>query len=144
MTRFALLAGLVLAAPAGARAEDKKDELAPFQGTWKVAKAELDGKAVEGIKLQFTFTGAKADYVEGEDKKGTGSIKVTESKDPKVPSAIDLFAEKGEKSVGIYKFEDDGKKLVICFVKGGDKRPQTFKSDDQTNAIVLTLEKVKK
>ncbi len=141
MTRFALLVGLFLALPGSVRAEDKKDELTPFQGTWKVAKAELNGKAVEGIKLQFTFSGAKADYIEGEDKKGTGSIKVTDSKDPK---EIDLFAEKGEKSVGIYKFEDDGKKLVICFVKGGDKRPKGFKSDDQSNAIVLTLEKVKK
>jgi uncharacterized protein (TIGR03067 family) len=143
MIRFALLAGL-LVAPSPARADDKKDDLAPFQGTWKVVKAVVGGKVQDGVKLQFTFSGAKADYVEGDPatgKKGTGSIKIDATKTPR---EIDLFAEKGEKSPGIYKFEDKNAKLVICFVKGGDKRPTEFASDDGSEVIVLTLEKVEK
>lgn len=142
MIRFALLAGLLLA-PSPARA-DEKDDLAPFQGTWKVVRAETGGKAVDGIKLQFTFAGTKADYVEGDPatgKKGTGSFKVDAGK---TPHQIDLFAEKGEKSPGIYRFEDKNTKLVICFVKGGDRRPKEFKTDDQPGDIMITLEKVEK
>jgi uncharacterized protein (TIGR03067 family) len=145
MARFALFGGLVLAlALPGAAADDKKDvpkELAPFQGTWKVVKAELNGKVVDGAKLQFTFNGKKVEYVQGEKETGAGSFAIDAAK---TPAQIDLFSDKGAKSPGIYKFEDDGAKLVICFVKGGEKRPKAFDSTDLPEAVMLTLEKVKK
>jgi uncharacterized protein (TIGR03067 family) len=144
MTRFAMLGGVILALSFSASAEDKKDvpkELALFQGTWKVVKAEFNGKEVDSPKLQFTFRGEKADYVQNEKETGTGAITVDATK---TPGVIDLTSEKGEKSLGIYKFESDGSKLVIGFVKGGDKRPTKFDSSELPDMVVLTLEKVKK
>lgn len=143
MTRFALLGCLVVALGSAASAEDKKDvpkELAPFQGTWKVAAATLGGKdapkdAIE--KLTFTFDGEKLTIKEG-GKDETGSFVVNTKADP---MQIDLVNPKGDKALGVCKFEKDGK-LTICFNKGKDAtRPKGF---DDKEAAVLVLEKVKK
>jgi uncharacterized protein (TIGR03067 family) len=145
MTRLALLGGLVLALSfSTVAADDKKEvpkELAPFQGTWKATKVEMDGKVTEGAKLQFTFDGTKVIFLQGEKETGTGSIAVDATK---TPNEIDLFTEKGTKSPGIYKFENDDSKLLICFVRDGKERPKAFNSIDLPKAVVLTLEKVKK
>jgi uncharacterized protein (TIGR03067 family) len=143
MTRFALLCVAVLVSCAAAPAEDKKDipkELAPFQGTWKIIDAVADGKpAPKDIlpELQFTFEGAKLTVTEKGNPE-TGSYSV----DPKQkPATIDLVNPKGEKALGIYEFDKDGK-LTICFNKGKDAaRPKGY---DDKDAVKLILEKVKK
>lgn len=145
MPRSALLGGLVFVlALTAAAADEKKDvpkELAPFQGTWKVVEAAADGKSEAKDKLpnlQFTFEGEKLSIREGTNTPDTGSFAVDPKKEP---ATIDLTNPKGEKVVGIYKFEKDGK-LTLCFVKGKDAaRPKGF---DEKNAVLVVLEKVKK
>jgi len=141
MTRLVMFCVLALAAT-GARADDKKDvpkDLAPFQGTWKVAKAAFGGESVpdaEKDKLKFVFAGEKVTVKEGM-KDDTGSYSVDPKKDP---AEIDLVSPKGEKILGIYKFEKDGK-LTLTFVKGKDAaRPKKF---DDKDAVMMVLEKVK-
>ena len=146
MTRFAPLGfALALSLALSAQADDKKavpKELEPFQGAWQVSKAELNGKTVEGPKLRFTFTAAKVEYLSGEQDTGTGWVVVVDAK--KDPAEIDLFTDGGKKSQGIYKFEGDGAKLLVCFVRGDEKRPRKFDSTDLPDSVLLTLEKAKK
>ncbi len=141
MTRFALLGGLLLLlSVSGAGADDKKEipkDLVPFQGTWKVIKAEHNGTPLENVNLQFTFDGAKLEYLQNEKSTGPGTIALDAKK---VPSEIDLLGEKA-KSLGIYKF--DNGKLILCYAKGTE-RPKTFDSSAVTGAYLLTLEKVEK
>lgn len=142
MTRFATIGSLVLALSFTAVAEDKKDvpkELQLFQGKWKVVEASRGGVAApkEAIEsLRFTFDGTKLIVAEKE-REEMGSYSV----DPKAdPTAIDLVNAKGEKVLGIYKFDKDGK-FTLCIVKGKNAtRPKGF---DDKEADVLVLEKVK-
>ncbi|HEY1188139.1 MAG TPA: TIGR03067 domain-containing protein [Gemmata sp.] len=145
MIRFVLLGSLLLALGARGAAGDKKEvpkELAPFQGTWKVVRAEVDGKAVPEKEFEggrFTFEGSKLTILEDEKSKpDVGTFAVDVSKEP---FTIDMVQSDSEKALGIYKFDKDGK-LTLCFGKGKDApRPKAF--DDKKAAFVV-LEKVKK
>ncbi|AWM41835.1 hypothetical protein GobsT_70510 [Gemmata obscuriglobus] len=144
MVRFALLGSLVLALVSHAWAEDKKDmpkELVPFQGTWKVVKAEVKGEAVlekDFAAGRFIFEGTKVTVIEDEKSKpDVGTFAVSNEKEP---FTIDLV-QPDDKALGIYKFDKDGK-LTMCFATGKDAtRPKEF---DGKNAALLVLEKVKK
>jgi uncharacterized protein (TIGR03067 family) len=142
MFRLAMLFVSILAATCVA--QDKKEvpkELMPFQGTWKLLKAEVNGKEQEGgtpTDVRFTFTGNKLSVQKGKDTPETATYSVEQKKDP---NEIDIVGgPKNEKSLGIYKFEKDGK-LTVCFVKKADgARPKKF---GEPEAVVILLEKVK-
>lgn len=147
MIRAALFGFLVLMT-GSVSAQDKKDEkkdvpkeLAPFQGTWKVVKAEVNGKAIPEKEFEagrFIFDGTKVTVIEDEKSKpDVGTFAVNNEKEP---FTIDLV-QPGDKALGIYKFDKDGK-LALCFATGKDPvRPKAF--DDKKAAFVV-LEKVKK
>src|SRR5207253_6730849 len=89
MTRTAMFCGLVLVLTAHTTtADDKKDttkDLAPFQGTWKVVKADFDGKAPAGSnlpELRFTFASDRMTVKEGTREAETGSFSVNAEKNP--------------------------------------------------------------
>jgi uncharacterized protein (TIGR03067 family) len=144
MIRLMTFCMLVLGMATTAAAQDKKDvpkELVPFQGTWKVVKAERDGmpapaNEVESIRLKFE--GNKLTVKEGKrEKADTGSYSVDPKKEP---AEIDLVSPDGDKIGGIYKFDKDGK-LTLTFVKGkAAARPKKF---DDKDAVMMVLEKVK-
>jgi uncharacterized protein (TIGR03067 family) len=143
MIRFAVIGSFVMILSLVAVAEDKKEvskELAQFQGTWKVIEATAGGKPApkEDIEnIQFTFEGEKLIVTE-RGKSETGSYSVDAKKDP---AEIDMVSPKGNKSLGIYKFDKDGK-LTMCFAKGEKAtRPKAF---DDKEAVVVVMEKVKK
>jgi uncharacterized protein (TIGR03067 family) len=146
MPRFALLGGLVLVLsfPLTA-ADEKKDvpkELAPFQGTWKLVKVEADGKPLpekDFAEGRFTFEGTKLSVLEDAKQKPDGGTFVVDT--AKDPHTIDFVTSAGNKGLGIYKFEKDGK-LTLCFVKGrGAARPKAF---GEAGSVLVVLEKVKK
>lgn len=148
MVRVALFGVLVLALAAHTAAQDKKDEkketpkeLLPFQGTWKVVKAEVKGTAVpekEFATGRFVFEGTKVTVIEDEKSKpDVGTFAVNNEKEP---FTIDLV-QPDDKAVGIYKFDKDGR-LTLCFATGKDAaRPKEF---DGKTAALIVLEKVKK
>src|SRR5262245_3047959 len=110
MIRFAALGSLFFVLSLSALSKDPKDvpkELAPFQGSWKVVRAEVSGKTMDEPKLMFTFHGTKVDYVENDKETGSGSFAIDAKK---TPTEIDLFPKDGVKALGIYKFEKDGSK----------------------------------
>ena len=141
-----MFCGLVLALASTATAQEKKDEkkempkdLAPFQGTWKVVKAEFGG-VPPGDKvpeLRFTFAGDKVVVREGKDDE-TGSYSVDAKKNP---PELDLVNTKGVRLQGIYKFDKDGK-LNLCFVGDKGDRQKSFDTR-KTSAGMMVLEKVK-
>ena len=147
MIRFATLCGLLLAASTTS-AQEKKDPkndvpkvLAPFQGSWKVVKADFSGKAPLGSnlpELRFTFNGDKVNVKEGKANAETGSYSVNAKKNP---SELDLVSSKGTRIQGIYKFEKDGK-LSLCFVSDRGTRPKSFDTTNTMSGLVV-LEKVK-
>jgi uncharacterized protein (TIGR03067 family) len=137
-----MFSGLVLAAACSA-ADDKKDvpkDLVPFQGSWKVVKAEIGGMPPPGgvpPEARFIFEGSKLTVKEGKPNPDVGSYSVDSKKDP---TEIDLISPKSEKILGIYKFDKDGK-MSIAFTK--DPKASRPKKFDDKEAIVLVLEKVK-
>ncbi|MBY0457953.1 MAG: TIGR03067 domain-containing protein [Gemmataceae bacterium] len=147
MPRFALFGVAVLVLCGFAAAQEKKDEkkevakeLAPFQGTWKVVKATLDGKEIpekEFAEGRFVFAGDKVTAIEKKDGKADEGTFVVDPK--KDPAEIDLI-QTNDKVLGIYKFDKDGK-LIVAFGFGKDARPKSF---DDKKSVVLVLEKVKK
>ncbi|HSQ55283.1 MAG TPA: TIGR03067 domain-containing protein [Gemmata sp.] len=144
MRYAAMLSGLVLISSL-ADAQDKKEvpkELAPFQGTWKIVKAEFEGKAPDKnpADVRFLFKGDTMSVKEGPGAPEEGKFTVDSTKNP---AEIDLTSAKGEKILGIYKFEKDGK-LSLCFSKGKSAvRPKSFDTK-KTMAGLLVLQKVKK
>ena len=142
MIRFALFGSLVLALGAAASAQDKKDvpkELVPFQGTWKVVKAEVIGTEIpekEFATGRFIFEGTKVTVIEDEKSKpDVGTFSVTNEKEP---FTIDLV-QPGDKVLGIYKFGKDGR-LTVCFAKGAE-RPKEFEGK---KSALLVLERTAK
>ncbi|HVL15772.1 MAG TPA: TIGR03067 domain-containing protein [Gemmata sp.] len=147
--RFAaMLSGLVLLcglANAQQKGKDKKEpdkNLEPFQGTWKVVRAEFEGKEPKDKapgEVRFTFKGDRLIVREGLKGDDDGKFAVNTKRKP---TEIDLISSKGERIPGIYKFEDDGK-LTLSFAKGKVAvRPKTFDTK-KTMAGLLVLEKLK-
>lgn len=132
------LFGFPLLAFAGEE-KDVPKELLPFQGVWRVIKAEGGGKGVpEKLteEVRFAFAGRKLTIREGKGPIQEGSYAVTPDASP---SEIDLIDPKNNKIPGIYKF--DSGKLTICFVKKpGSPRPKKF---GEADAVQLVLEQVK-
>jgi uncharacterized protein (TIGR03067 family) len=122
-----LLAGFLL--PGGAalvRADDKKDEMAKFDGTWKLVSSEREGEKApdDAIKTAKAVSkdGKVTLQVEG---KTVGELEFVV--DPtKKPKWLDATAtsgpDKGKKTFGIYEF--DGDMLKICFNE--KERPKEF------------------
>ena len=143
MFRLALFAAMSLGLTAVA--QDKKDvpkELAPFQGTWKVLKIESGGKPLEkdSSGLRFTFAGDKLEIGENDKKEDTGSVSVDPKKDP---AEIDFTSGKGNRVLGIYKFDMEGK-FHLCVARGKDaERPKSFDTSG-TRSRLFVMEKVKK
>lgn len=142
MIRLVAISVLLLA-PTFVAADDKKQipkELVPFQGTWKVVKAEINGMPPPGgipADVRFIFEGSKAIVKEGKREPDVGSYSVDPKKDP---AEIDLVSPKGDKVLGIYKFDKDGK-LALAFTKG-PKAPRPTKFDSK-EAVSMVLEKTK-
>jgi uncharacterized protein (TIGR03067 family) len=88
--------------------------------------------------VRFKFDGDKLIVREGKkDKDEAGSFSVDSKKNP---AEIDLTSPKGDKVLGIYKFDKDGK-LTLAFSKGkGVDRPKAF---DDKAGILIVFEKVK-
>jgi uncharacterized protein (TIGR03067 family) len=137
-----MLCGLADAQDKGKDKKDVPKDLAQFQGTWKVVKAEFEGKEPKEkvpADMRVTFKGDRMTVKEGAKNDDDGKYIVNSKK---TPAEIDLVSDKGDKIAGIYKFDKDGK-LSLCFSKGkGAVRPKSFDTKN-TMAGLLVLEKVK-
>lgn len=143
-----LLVGLTvsLGAPAPKEAPKEKPTIV---GEWAGQSAVVGGKSqpVPEGGVTFTFTAdGKVQVREG--NKGApdeGTYTLAPDKDP---AEIDLMpppTKKDPPALGIYKL--DGDTLTLCFHRGDPTkagRPKKFESPDGSDAIVITLKRVKK
>ena len=123
-------------------AADAKDELKKFDGTWKVVRAEKEGKVLPDDKakaIQVTIKDGKITIKDGNDV-DVATLKIDPSKSP---ATIDFIPADDDKlrAPGIYAFE--GETLKICWSSVRSERPKEFasKMETETNLFILMREK---
>ena len=125
------------------------EDLPRFAGTWRLAQAEMAGKAVpaEGLKgFTIKVEGTSYQVILDRDPAAEPVERGTFSLQPEAqPKAITLKVTSGQnadKTVpAIYEFEGD--KLRICYDLSGTKRPTEFKSAEGTRHYLVTYERLK-
>lgn len=145
----ALMLGLCLFAVGRAAEPEKKSPTAPqefqrLQGTWKIESWEEGGKAVAAadLKKRELFFGGNVFVFRREGKvHQAGLAKLDPAADPRT---IDLNVREGEAKgdslLGIYSL--DGDTLKLC-IQPGEERPESFKPDAKSGAIVVVAKKPK-
>jgi uncharacterized protein (TIGR03067 family) len=124
-----------------------KEDRKKYEGTWQVVYLEVDGnKTPEDDAKKITVVneadGKWAIEVEGKViARGTSEIDPT-----KKPKTVDLTVTegdgRGQTALGIYKFEDDTRK--VCLAPAGKERPTEFSSTTGSGHILAVLKRVKK
>jgi len=119
---LALVAGFLLAAPAGAvaiRPPNKKTPAPPpadnLLGTWEVVSLEFNGNKMEGLaakNYRVTITTGKIISMEMGKPVSESTYKVDHTKQPKLIVSTDIKGpQKGKVAVMIYSLEGDLLKL---------------------------------
>jgi uncharacterized protein (TIGR03067 family) len=135
---LALVVSGLLAADGGNKEIDK------FQGTWKFASVELDGRKVPPEALGGARLVIKGDRFSVVDQKATyhGTFRVDPGQSPK---AIDVRftegPEKGKVIRGIY--EVDGDTYRVCMGQAGKGRPTEFASTPGSGNVLEILKRVR-
>jgi uncharacterized protein (TIGR03067 family) len=137
--------GLVQAQDAAVKKEREK-----FQGEWKVASSEEDGRATADFIVDNLTIVIKGDQI---TVKGVEDLverfgKVTFTIDPgTTPRVIDFKVvagkEKDNRYEGIYELKDNQLKICATTRSGGD-RPDEFKTAAGANRILFVLKREKK
>jgi uncharacterized protein (TIGR03067 family) len=135
--------GLVLAAcnRQASTPQTPKTDIDRFQGTWNLASAMQDGKALPEDKVKqttivfkgdtFRFPGS-AEYATSKE----GTIKLDENKTPK---EMDAISTEKEVMLGIYALEENGYK--VCFAPAGKPRPTEFTSAPGSGYILQSWQR---
>ena len=133
-----MIAALLLATIGTIAAAD--DDLAKFEGSWRIESMEIAGKAVDLKYLKDSRLVLKGRTWAQDQAKGTYTIDAT-----KTPKTIDLlFTEgppKGTVLKGIYELDDTTYKLCVGPPKG--ERPTVFDSKAKGGGTLQVLKKVK-
>ena len=127
---------LIVTAPDAPKGKDA----AAIEGTWVVMSATQDGKEVSDFK------GGKLNFKDGKltmDFKDTREKHAIYKLDPSAkPKALDLIHEGKAKGLFIYEFDDD--KLILCFADEGTRRPKDFTAKKGDGHVLLKLKREKK
>lgn len=141
---------LCLFAVGRAAEPEKKPPTAPqefqrLQGTWKIESWEEGGQAVAAadLKKRELFFGGNVFVFRREGKVHQAGLAKL---DPAAaPRTIDLNVRegepKGESLPGIYSL--DGDTLTLCVQPKGEERPDGFKPEAKSGAILITAKKPK-
>jgi uncharacterized protein (TIGR03067 family) len=117
--------------------EAKKDRAA-LQGSWKVEKAEADGKAIDELKgARFTFKEDKVTVSYGNKDGDKVELQFTldAKKKPREIDFVDMTGDKKESAQGIYELAGDSLKLCVAEPEA-KKRPTEFRSTDMLITVV--------
>jgi uncharacterized protein (TIGR03067 family) len=136
--RWLVALGLACVLMAGLAADDKSDEAKKLDGTWVVASATFDGKALDEMKDgQVTIAGDKFTIKSKDGKETKHTFKVDPSKKPKT---MDLMLVKKEPNAapGLVVYELDGDTLKLA-IGPPDKRPTEL--TDKGHPLVILKRK---
>jgi RNA polymerase sigma factor (sigma-70 family) len=122
-------------APSAPPAASPQEELAKFQGVWKIAELESGGQRLDprGTRLVFAERTARLEA-------GGQPFVMTFALDPtQEPKTIDLVLVTlgSAPARGIYEWTDDG--LRICYSTGGVPRPTTFVTHPNVKGLLYVL-----
>lgn len=107
-----------------------KNDLAKFQGNWRLLAAERDGKKMapdEVMKIRLTIQGDR--FVLRKDLVviSEGTFKLDPTRKPKeIDETITFGPNKGKVFQAIYDITDEEHR--ICFAAAGQERPRSFTS----------------
>ena len=125
-------------------AQDLKEEIKKFQGTWKVVHCQTDNanakEFVKEIVATWKFTFAKSNFrIDGGKMKMAGTFTIQPDKKPK---QIDMISDDPKEKVtlhAIYEFTQDTLKL-----RGDERgRPKKFEFGPDSSGFYIVLKKVK-
>jgi len=110
-----------------------------LQGTWKLVKAEHDGREVRGVDAKLIIRGQTLTVVENKKPGESDEIVLRSDKSPKyfdvkVRSGVNA----GKTCLGIYEIQ--GNCLKLCQTQAGRDRPTVFSSENQNNILFLEKE----
>jgi uncharacterized protein (TIGR03067 family) len=139
-----LVVGVVFLLAADDADEKVKEEMARFQGTWRMVSLEagqnkLTEDALKDFRLKIE--GDKFIATEGKSE-NHGTFKVDPSKKPKTIDIIMTNGEKRQTMLGIYELEGDTYKL--CGDMSGKSRPTEFAIKPGSGYILEVLKREKK
>ncbi|HLZ10214.1 MAG TPA: TIGR03067 domain-containing protein [Chloroflexota bacterium] len=141
MTRFALLALVIVLSAIGMNRADETAELAKLKGTWRVLKAVRNGESapdVVRVALKVTVTDRALTIRSAENVPTVLEAEI--ALDPsKSPATIELKPKQSGNTVlhGIYEF--DGETLRLCWTRNGGPRPSDFTAKSGSNAVYFEL-----
>ena len=144
MRRLMATLALVLALASSTKADAVADELAKFQGTWRLVSVEADGKVEKDLASKnITVTIEKETHtVRFGDSVIESNVKfaIDPSKTPKeVTDTVMEGPNKGQVIKGIYKLEGD--MLTSCTSSDGE-RPTEFSAPAGSKRTVRTFERL--
>jgi uncharacterized protein (TIGR03067 family) len=122
---------------------DESQPAIPCPSEWKVLRAEYGGQVVTNANIMFTHTQATGDRVWITVRVGDKVVIIHhwahyQLKPSAVPAEIDIHDQlETEFFKGIYAFE--GGDLKICLAAPGKPRPETFKTSEDDNCLLVFL-----
>jgi uncharacterized protein (TIGR03067 family) len=122
---------------------DQKKESARFVGVWRIVKNRANGtdtpaEALGALRLTFSNDG-KVVFTVLDEKAKEGTFKVVGA------GHLDIALDgREDRSLGIFKFGDDGR-LTLCLRRkpGEGKRPTEFSADRDQQQDILVLERAR-
>ena len=140
---FALICVSLLTTWAAAQPISEKNDLANFQGKWKLIGGTINGKKLsetEAVATAMTviFQGDRLNTFFKGQPKGSFSFKVNTAKTPREIDTVDLDGpNKGLKTKGIYAIDEDI--LKICLRNKLNGRPSKFEVPEGVDDIYFLL-----
>ena len=123
----------------------RADDLKAMEGTWKVEKAEAEGKPVESEEMKALVVKIAGDRYEVTTKDGmdAGTVKVDETQKPKTMDATDTEGDDVGKVIkAIYELSGDT--LRVCYALDGSGRPTEFATKEGSPWLLVTYTREKK
>jgi uncharacterized protein (TIGR03067 family) len=122
----------------------KEKALEPFQGTWKLAAFEVEGKQLDIDDFKETRLTVKGDAFTMSTAAATykGTFKIDAAKKPKTfDMSFSDGPEKGKTCLGIYEMDGDTWKLCIGLT--GKERPKEFATKENSGHALEVLKREK-
>jgi uncharacterized protein (TIGR03067 family) len=128
-----------------------KSELKKIMGTWMVTKVEFDGQErTDAEKRAFVFDGNVMIMKYNGNKHAEAKLTFDPNKNPKTVDILWVISGQGGKSLGIYRWTEDGE-LEICYNQSrgpdADTRPSAFttkKGEEGRGGALYVLKKKEK
>ncbi len=116
----------------------KKSDLQLMQGKWVPIEVVANGKTVdadvlEAIKVTINENSYKTERADGTDE---GTFKLNDSASPKV---MDLTSDSGSDVPAIYEVSENTFKA--CYAMGSASRPTEFKSEEDSNHVLVVYKR---